>query len=334
MGRFGNVASCSLKARPDLTYLDVLLVSLAYQFIVYVMVRLARRGFTLGELGLVAQGATALFMESVNLTTARISPIATPYIKTYRSATPLLIFQIALIPGAFLTGFFLSPILVISRNLAQKPSYRLRFPNQKTPFRKALAGGFYVGAALIVGGLVGPWTGWVIGPDMGRGSAILASIGNPWVWTVSWLMEGRRQWTRPAILAYWGLLASISLAGWSRQLARARKNGKRIVGVQTGANPVPTAVANGIAQSVTRPHIRVSSRDDISSLNPTASAAFTASQNAMSQSMTEFFDAADKHVPTLGLNARRKFFHALAVVMFIPGVALDVSQRLSTLYAC
>lgn len=43
---------------------------------------------------------------------------------------------------------------------------------------------------------------------------------------------------------------------------------------------------------------------------------------------TDLLDAADKHVPTLSLNARRKFFHALAVVMFLPGVAVDVSNRL------
>lgn len=40
---------------------------------------------------------------------------------------------------------------------------------------------------------------------------------------------------------------------------------------------------------------------------------------------TDLLDAAGKHVPTLTLNARRKFFHALTVVMFVPGVALDVS---------
>lgn len=40
---------------------------------------------------------------------------------------------------------------------------------------------------------------------------------------------------------------------------------------------------------------------------------------------TELLDAADKRVPTLSLNARRKFFHVLAVVMFVPGVAVDVS---------
>ncbi|KAF9000613.1 hypothetical protein BDQ17DRAFT_1426959 [Cyathus striatus] len=43
----------------------------------------------------------------------------------------------------------------------------------------------------------------------------------------------------------------------------------------------------------------------------------------MSTAATEFLDAADKHVPTLGLNARRKFFHGLAVIMFIPGIAVD-----------
>ena len=40
---------------------------------------------------------------------------------------------------------------------------------------------------------------------------------------------------------------------------------------------------------------------------------------------TELLDAADKRVPTLSLNARRKFFHVLAVVMFVPGVVVDVS---------
>jgi hypothetical protein len=46
---------------------------------------------------------------------------------------------------------------------------------------------------------------------------------------------------------------------------------------------------------------------------------------SMTHVATDLLDAADKHVPTLKLNARRKFFHGLAVVMFVPGVALDVS---------
>ncbi|KIO23287.1 hypothetical protein M407DRAFT_78256, partial [Tulasnella calospora MUT 4182] len=250
----------------DLTYLDTALISFAYQFIIYVMVRLARRGFTLGELGLVAQGATALFMESVALTTARIWPITSQFIRTYRSPTPLLIFQIALIPGAFLTGFLLSPILVLSRNLAQKPSHRLRYPEQKVTFRKTLAAGFYGLSAIIIGGLIGSWTGWCLALE--DSSSILHFVRDPWLWVVRCLLEGHRPWSRPALLAYWAALASISVAGWNRQLARARKTGKKVVGVQ-------------------------------------------------------LLDAADKRVPVLTLNGRRKFFHALAVVMFVPGIASD-----------
>jgi hypothetical protein len=52
----------------------------------------------------------------------------------------------------------------------------------------------------------------------------------------------------------------------------------------------------------------------------------------MSNVATELLDAADKHVPTLGLNARRKFFHGLAVVMFMPGVAVDVSVGFSLFF--
>ena len=46
----------------------------------------------------------------------------------------------------------------------------------------------------------------------------------------------------------------------------------------------------------------------------------------MSLAATEFLDAADKRVPTLTLNARRKSFHGVAVLMFLPGIAFDVSE--------
>lgn len=45
----------------------------------------------------------------------------------------------------------------------------------------------------------------------------------------------------------------------------------------------------------------------------------------MTNVATDLLDAADKRVPTLSVNARRKFFHGLAVLMFVPGVAIDVS---------
>ncbi len=56
----------------DMTMKDVILASLFFQFALYVMVRLARKGFTMGELGLVAQGATAIFLEAVNFAVAKV----------------------------------------------------------------------------------------------------------------------------------------------------------------------------------------------------------------------------------------------------------------------
>lgn len=62
-----------LKLCLDLDLFDVGVISLFYQFTLYVSLRLARQGFTFGELGLVSHGATALFMEVVNLTIAKVS---------------------------------------------------------------------------------------------------------------------------------------------------------------------------------------------------------------------------------------------------------------------
>ncbi|KAG8962584.1 hypothetical protein FRC00_009274 [Tulasnella sp. 408] len=269
-------------------------------------------------------------MESVALTAARIWPITSHFIRTYRSPTPLLIFQIALIPGAFLTGFLLSPILVLSRNLAQKPSHRLRYPEQKVTFRKTLAAGFYGLSAIIIGGLVGSWTGWCLALE--DSSSILHFMRDPWLWVIRWTLEGHRPWSRPALLIYWAALASISVAGWNRQLARARKTGRKVVGVQAVpalSSPV-TAVATGstlqggsTAVTGSRPQTRPAHRDEPSAASPTATS-FSPPSTAVPSSMTELLDAADKRVPILTLNGRRKFFHALAVVMFVPGIASDV----------
>ena len=45
---------------------------------------------------------------------------------TFRMPTPLLPYHHVMIPGAFLTGFCLAPLLVLSRHFAQMPSHRLK----------------------------------------------------------------------------------------------------------------------------------------------------------------------------------------------------------------
>jgi dolichol kinase len=114
-------------------------------------------------------------------TNPRYGPITKPYIRTYKLPTPLVIFQIALIVGSF--GFLLSPFLVMSRNNAQRLVHRLRFPHEKERNRCYYALGFYIGAVLVVGTLVGFWTRWCL------------SNRDPWLWAIFWMFEGKKKWT-------------------------------------------------------------------------------------------------------------------------------------------
>ncbi|KAH7884669.1 Fph type histidine kinase [Phlebopus sp. FC_14] len=293
----------------NVSYFDIAVGSMFYQFCLYVALRLAHGGFTLGELALVCFGGLALGTELLNLTRARIRPRTTPFIKTYRLPTPLLIFQIALIAGSLLIGFLLSPLLVLSRHIAQRPVRRLRFPQEKPRHRRALAAGFYLGTLVIVGGLIGSWTWWSLGQR------------NPWLWTIFWLLEGKKKWTRPLLLGYWALLGSISVAGWNRQLSRSRKYRPRSTPSNFGDNVIVPTAANQTQKltEVVSPAPPPTGGLGLTFPNlPTLPNLPNGTQVA-----TELLDAADKHVPTLGVNARRKFFHALAVGMFLPGVAVD-----------
>jgi dolichol kinase len=56
----------------DLTYVEVVTSAVFYQSTLYIALRLAHRVFTLGELGLVCFGGTSLWMELMNITTARV----------------------------------------------------------------------------------------------------------------------------------------------------------------------------------------------------------------------------------------------------------------------
>ena len=184
--------------------------------------------------------------------------------------------------------------------------HRLRFPEEKARNRRYYAVGFYIGSFLIIGGLIGLWARWCLGNR------------DPWLWVIFRIVEGKRKWSRPALLLYWVLLCIISVAGWNRQLARSRRFRPR--------NP---ATAESAASSTLADAPYTSSAAE--SINLISTQAVSLGINLpnganMSHVAADLLDAADKHVPTLGLNARRKFFHGLVVVMFVPGVAFDVSN--------
>ena len=260
-------------------------------------------------------------------------PTTTPFVKTYRLPTPLLLFQVALIAGSLLTGFLLAPLLVSSRNIAQLPARRIRSPQEKQRRRRFLALGFYSGTVAIVFGLIGLWTRWCLG---GR---------DPWLWVIFWILEGQRPWARPALLGYWAALGFLSVAAWNRQLARSRRYWHRN---STADSATPPGALDPPFTLI--PQSPPLSGDQVTSLSPPVSTTATMG-GALGMTLsnlptlpalpnlpngaqvtnvaTDLLDAADKHVPTLTLNARRKFFHALAVVMFVPGVAFDVTFILS-----
>lgn len=145
----------------------------------------------------------------------------------------------ALVAGSLLSGFMLSPILVLSRHIAQRPVRRLRLkPEDKLRQRRFLALGFYSGLFVIVVGLIGMWTWWTLGKR------------DPWLWVIFWILEGRKKWSRPVLLVYWGLLGTVSVGVWSRQLARNRRF--RTWGAN-GENLIVPGVSVSMSSSVTSP---------------------------------------------------------------------------------
>lgn len=167
------------------------------------------------------------------------------------------------------------------------------------------------------------WTRWCLGNR------------DPWLWAIFRILEGRRKWSRPALLIYWASLGSLSVAGWNRQLARSRRyraaaahageNGN--VTGSTSSGPGPAGGTGGAVGDGDYPVSLATGATLATGAQPGGSSLGLTFPNLnLPNGATDLLDAADKHVPTLGLNARRKFFHALAVVMFVPGVAFDVSR--------
>ncbi|CBQ69732.1 conserved hypothetical protein [Sporisorium reilianum SRZ2] len=361
---------------------EVITAALFYQANLYTISRLARKSFTLGELGIVAAVGVTLSMETLHLFVAKLLPVTTPYVKTFRRPTPLLIFQLALIVGTFMVGFLLSPLLYLSRHLAQKPTHRLRWPDKRDLHRRLLAAFFYLFAALYVVGVLGMWVRWLL------------VRRDPWLWTLSFMLKGAKPWSRPVLVTYWVLLISVSISCWQAVVANAKRfrslgnsyhrtmlGSKMPVGTaaanssaaqlklqqqhqQQINNAVPSDVVMAVSPNSHAPggveltthvadtnaaagdkvdangvHVAGPVNGHAAAANGNSAAAGEGSScvkrgvgvnlklSTLSGSASllakEHNTAAIKKASYLSLNARRKFFHALAVLLFLPGIALD-----------
>lgn len=225
-------------------------------------------------------------------------PETTEFIKTFRAPGPLLVYQLALIPGALMAGILLSPLLILSRSIAQKPIRRSRFPHQKEAQRRLLALGFYFGLALTVFFLIGSWTRWSLG---GR---------NPWLWVLFWLLEGRTRWSRIALLTYWSAVIMFVVIGWQAQFT------------VHGGLRLPSPSAGNVLSSGTNMNTAHGSGPNLP-VSGGGGAELDKANNEL-YSMEALPPSARHGFARFGLNGRRKSFHAIAVLMFAPGIIVDV----------
>ncbi len=213
-------------------------------------------------------------------------------VHTFRVPDVLLVYQLALIVGTFFVGFLNAPLLYLSRYLAQRPTHRLRWPQKRDLHRKLLSGFFFVFAAAFVVGVLGPWV------------RLLLNGSNPWTWALRFILLGRHQWTRPALIAYWVLLVTVSVTAWQQIIVAPRRYSKH----RTSLHAMPAQMPSGLVVK------EVPDNDHRCKL---------AGQNTRKEGAASTM----KKAAHLSLNARRKFFHGLAVLMFIPGVLFEVSAE-------
>jgi len=117
----------------------------------------------------------------------------------------------------------------------------------------------------------------------------------------------------------------ISVAGWNRQLNRARRHRSYPL-VNPNGKDGNSDKSPGYEEKSSNGTGQPNGNGSISVQNGSGAEA-----TGFSGVATQMMDRADQKMPTLSVNARRKFFHALAVVMFVPGIATDVSNHTLTL---
>ncbi|WFD33931.1 dolichol kinase [Malassezia cuniculi] len=256
----------------DLSYTQIIVTSAMCQSTLLLWSRVGERNFTLAELSASCAFAVMMGVEAVNMTASALWPAIG--LSVFREPTALLAYQLALITGMLLIGFLLSPLLVLSRTLAQRPMHRLRWPDKRDLHRRLLALSFFVFATLIVVGVLGTWV------------RILLGRRDPWFYVVRSLFQGSHWWSRWALLAYWAALCNVALLFVQLIVKRVWKYATLGDSVQRN-----TAIRWGTSRLDSLPP-----RNSQQSLRPTL---------------------------PLSINSRRKFFHFCAVLMFVPGTALD-----------
>lgn len=247
-----------------------------------------RRSFTFGELTILAQVMTLLINETLrmNFMTSPPSPPGAVL------ENPQFLFLLTLVVGMLLIGVLLTPVLMYCRRLAQMPTKGAKAADlQKREFKKKVAAGIvYSGLLVIVLGLIMPQCERVLGQ-------------NPFLWLIEFMLMTRI--FSPELVA---------------SLSSSRGQSSLVMDPLTK----PTESSGGFGSSIG------------GSLQALMGIQIGWSRLglcmywilAVGCSIGFFYwmNSTIRHRSIMGsLNNRRKYYHALAVLMFVPGYLADVS---------
>lgn len=150
--------------------------------------------------------------------------------------------------------------------------------------------------------LLGGWASWMLA----------GGIERAWTWafafifypstsnsTVEWRDPNRRfqGWKRLFLVLYWGGTISVAVGGWTTRFVRARRIRMKSSQESTTSTKSSPSLNVDLTKGV---------------------------KNVAEQGFSGVEGLREEKKVHASLNMRRKFFHALAVVMFIPGIAVDV----------
>ncbi|KAF9955078.1 hypothetical protein BGZ72_004033 [Mortierella alpina] len=247
-----------------------------------------RRSFTFGELVVLAQAVTLLVNETLTANFITAAPAPGTVLER-----PQFLLLLTLVVGMLLIGVLLTPVLMYCRRLAQMPIKGANPASlQKREFKKK------VSAGVVYAGLLGI----VLGLIMPRCERLLGQ--NPALWLIEFMLKS------PGLFS--GRTASTSDSGSSSSSS------------SSGANPGQSP------ETLTSPL----SGEGKFGLQSLMSAQIGWSRlglclywiSAVSFSIGFFYwmnASVRRRSIIASLNNRRKFYHALAVLMFIPGYLTD-----------
>ncbi|KCV67700.1 hypothetical protein, variant [Fonticula alba] len=257
-----------------------------YRLVMKLTPRVFPRSFTRGEASVLVQLVVFLMVDAGLATITQLDLASVP--PSWRFNRPvILLYTEALFLGCLLISTVGYPVLLLLR-------YSNRRFGPRSPQSAALAGGFLLLLAALLHWVVCPWLGGLIGI-------------HPAVWTIQFIGASRR---RGLILAYWIVLLVVALAGLAL-FGRSRSQAPKAAGGPSAAAP-PVAASDStgsllLAAAGSGPPIDlVLGEEDLRLLRRQK-------------------NSKRGHFHGVPIHLIRKYFHLVAVVMFVPCYLLDPS---------